>query len=163
MIPAVSSTSAASTSTAASRQTSEDAVRSLEADTSGAPSLVERESSVVTISQEAALQAANPAKTSAPAASSSQQSNAVNASAGATSAAGAQTTPDALDAPEAAVQAQQAPTKPDWVYLPMDANKDGKVTVFEQQAYDFRHYPSSLEKAEAYNKAFNETKPKVNA
>lgn len=61
---------------------------------------------------------------------------------------------------QAATQEATAQTvKPDWTFQAADGNKDGKVTVFEQQVYDFRHYPSSLEKAKAYNETSEEPKP----
>ena len=169
MIPAVSSTSAASTSTAASRQNSEDSIRS--AETEGTPSSVQvdRESAVVTISQEAALQASKPTDS---AAVSDNSKAAAGAAADASAASASKSTTTSADKPAsnadaiaaaAASQTQSSATtaKPDWVYLAADGNKDGKVTVFEQQAYDFRHYPSSLEKAKAYNKSLEE--PKVDA
>ena len=61
---------------------------------------------------------------------------------------------------QASVQAASQPAlKPDWTFKAADGNKDGQVTIFEQQVYDFRHYPSSLEKAKAYNEAGEEPKP----
>ena len=168
MIPAVSSTSAASTSTAASRQNSEDSIRSIETEGTTSSAQVDRESAVVTISQEAALQAAKPTDSNA----GSENTKAAGAAASSSAAAAGKSTTASADKPASnadaiaaaaagQTQSSSTATKPDWVYLAADGNKDGKVTVFEQQAYDFRHYPSSLEKAKAYNKSLEE--PKVDA
>lgn len=114
MIPAVTSTSAAGTSTAAARHASTD---------------------------EAAVPAASPAPAPASAVPEPQAAAKVTIS------------------EQASVQAAAQPVKPDWTYQAADGNKDGKVTVFEQQVYDFRHYPSSLEKAKAYGETGEEPKP----
>jgi len=64
----------------------------------------------------------------------------------------------ARPAAEAAASAQASSSKPDAAFEPADGNKDGSVTEFEQQAYDFKH-PKSLaeliaeEKAAAANSA----------
>jgi len=120
MIPAVTSTSAASTSTAAARHASaDDSVAATAVSTpvtastaSATAGNTNDEAATVTISEQAATQ-------------------------------------------EAAAQ----PVKPDWTYQAADGNKDGKITIFEQQVYDFRHYPSSLEKAKAYDETGEEPKP----
>lgn len=52
---------------------------------------------------------------------------------------------------DASVQASSS-NKPEAAFEPADGNKDGRVTEFEQQAYDFKH-PKSLAELIAEEKA----------
>lgn len=62
-------------------------------------------------------------------------------------------TAPAQPAAAAAASAQaSSSSKPDAAFEPADGNKDGSVTEFEQQAYDFKH-PKSLAELIAEEKA----------
>lgn len=60
--------------------------------------------------------------------------------------------PPAQPTAETGASAQASSNKPEAAFEPADGNKDGSVTEFEQQAYDFKH-PKSLAELIAEEKA----------
>jgi hypothetical protein len=94
-----------------------------------APAAAETDSSVVQISQQGA-KLAEQVVAAAPSASADKPDGK------------AEVKPDAKASTDAS-GAGAASSKPDAAFEPADINKDGSVTEFEQQAYDFKH-PKSL-------------------
>jgi len=141
MVTSIPSTSAANPAAAASAPTqrphADEALKRQEAATHNKPA-TEDDTTVVQISQQGAklaeqAVAGQPAKT-APAQPAAET--------GATGATGVNGT---------AAQASSS-NKPEAAFEPADGNKDGRVTEFEQQAYDFKH-PKSLAELIAEEKA----------
>jgi len=134
MVTSIPSTSAANPAAAASAPTqrphADEALKRQDAATGNKPAS-EDETTVVQISQQGAKLA----------------EQAVAGQAGKT----APAQPAAVTAAsDASVQASS--NKPEAAFEPADGNKDGSVTEFEQQAYDFKH-PKSLAELIAEEKA----------
>jgi hypothetical protein len=132
MVTSIPSTSAANPSAAASALTqrphADEALKRQEAAINNKPA-AEDDTTVVQISQQGA-KLAEQAVASQP----------------------AETKP-AQPATEAGATAQaRSSNKPEAAFEPADGNKDGSVTEFEQQAYDFKH-PKSLAELIAEEKA----------
>ena len=132
MIAPLTNTSVASTGLPVARPSQPEDARRVEAQArTEVPARDEGASVIVTISPEAVSQAKPPA--------------ALVPSAGAPAAVEEAPAPDlATAAPAAtATSSTQSPYKPELAYETADTNKDGKVTEFEQQAYEFK-YPQRV-------------------
>jgi len=139
MVTSIPSTSAANPAAAASAPTqrphADEALKRQEAATHNKPA-TEDDTTVVQISQQGA-KLAEQAVAGQPAKTAPARPAAETGASGATGATGT---------------AAQASSKPEAAFEPADGNKDGRVTEFEQQAYDFKH-PKSLAELIAEEKA----------
>jgi|GEM_PF-973347 len=146
MVTSIPSTSAANPAAAAAsaptqRPHADEALKRQEAATHN-KSATEDDTTVVQISQQGA-KLAEQAVAGQPAKTAPAQPAAEIGTTGATGATGATGVNGT---------AAQASNKPEAAFEPADGNKDGRVTEFEQQAYDFKH-PKSLAELIAEEKA----------